>query len=408
MRRIARGGICGGVAAAALVATTLAGGAEQAGAVTVGSNLANRPANNTVPCAINPALGIPWAGVGPINSCTWVGTGSLASLAESFVLPSGEGRLTAARVKVGPQTGPMQVVVYRSLRAPDVNPPPPSGGIVCCDVQFTSAPFTPAPNTTTTIPLPNVPVVGDRVPLPTPDPRDAVLRFDTVGLTVLNATTPFPAHRTFGQEGVQGFYPGLRPQEERLPGPGFGGYVPLMNVEWVPAASGGGGGGPGNSGNSGDDGTAGNSGNTSNARCGGKRATIVGTNGRDVIRGTPKADVIHALGGNDVVRGLGGNDTICMGKGKDRAFGGPGNDKILGQAGNDRMDGQAGNDDLRGGPGRDIAFGRAGNDKMFGGPGRDRLLGGPGRDRLLGGPGRDIGIGGGAKDTCRTERSRAC
>lgn len=48
-------------------------------------------------------------------------------------------------------------------------------------------------------------------------------------------------------------------------------------------------------------------------RCDGRRATIVGTPGRDVLRGTPRADVIAALGGADVVRGLGGADVICGG-----------------------------------------------------------------------------------------------
>ena len=50
-------------------------------------------------------------------------------------------------------------------------------------------------------------------------------------------------------------------------------------------------------------------------RCGGQKATIVGTARRDVIRGTRGRDVIAALGGNDVVRGLGGNDVICGGAG---------------------------------------------------------------------------------------------
>ncbi len=80
------------------------------------------------------------------------------------------------------------------------------------------------------------------------------------------------------------------------------------------------------------------------ARCAGRRATIVGTRGRDRIRGTRGRDVIAALAGNDVIHGRGGNDLIC------------------------------------GGPGRD---------RLVGGPGRDRLVGGPGRDRLIGGPGRD-------------------
>jgi uncharacterized delta-60 repeat protein len=71
-------------------------------------------------------------------------------------------------------------------------------------------------------------------------------------------------------------------------------------------------------------------------RCGGLKATIVGTAKRDVIRGTRRRDVIAALGGNDVVRGLGGNDVICGGKGKDRLIGGAGKDRLIGGAGRDQ------------------------------------------------------------------------
>jgi uncharacterized delta-60 repeat protein len=97
-------------------------------------------------------------------------------------------------------------------------------------------------------------------------------------------------------------------------------------------------------------------------RCAGRRATIVGTAGRDVLRGTKRADVIVALGGNDVVRAAQGNDIVCGG---------------------------------------------SGNDTLTGGSGRDRLLGGPGSDRLTGGAGRDTCLGGSGRDraTCETKRS---
>lgn len=89
-------------------------------------------------------------------------------------------------------------------------------------------------------------------------------------------------------------------------------------------------------------------------RCRGKKATIVGTPRRDVLKGTKGRDVIVGLRGNDVIRGRGGNDLICGGVGRDRLFGG------------------------------------RGRDKLFGGKGGDLLVGGPGRDRLHGGPGRDV------------------
>ena len=108
------------------------------------------------------------------------------------------------------------------------------------------------------------------------------------------------------------------------------------------------------------------------ARCSGALATIVGTNGANVIRGTARRDVIAALGGDDVVRGLGGDDLICLGAGNDRGIGGAGADRILG------------------------------------GPGRDILLGGPGIDTLLGLGGRDIARGGRGRDVCTVEAKQAC
>ncbi|HEX6152558.1 MAG TPA: hypothetical protein VFZ19_03460, partial [Solirubrobacterales bacterium] len=69
-------------------------------------------------------------------------------------------------------------------------------------------------------------------------------------------------------------------------------------------------------------------GSTDRSRCLGKKATIVGTKGRDRLTGTPRRDVIAALAGADEVRGLSGADLICGGKGKDRLFGGAGKDKV--------------------------------------------------------------------------------
>jgi hypothetical protein len=69
--------------------------------------------------------------------------------------------------------------------------------------------------------------------------------------------------------------------------------------------------------------------------CGSKVATLLGTNGRDVIRGTNRSDVIVALRGNDVVRGLARADTICGGLGNDRLFGGRGRDRLIGGDGRD-------------------------------------------------------------------------
>jgi hypothetical protein len=115
-------------------------------------------------------------------------------------------------------------------------------------------------------------------------------------------------------------------------------------------------------------------------RCGGKVATIVGTNKGEVIRGTRKNDVIVARGGHDRILGRGGRDIIC---------GGPGNDTIAGHRGND------------------VIYGQAGRDRLFGGFGRDRLYGGPSNDTFDGGPAVDRcfqGSGSGTRVRCELPR----
>jgi Ca2+-binding RTX toxin-like protein len=126
-------------------------------------------------------------------------------------------------------------------------------------------------------------------------------------------------------------------------------------------------------------------------RCGGRIATIVGTNGNDVIEGTSGPDVIVGLGGDDIINGGGGADIIC---------GNSGNDRIDGQAGRDRLIGGAGNDVLVGGGGRDLLIGGGGSDALYGGGGNDILKGGPGDDYLDGGPGSDDIDAGSGTDFC--------
>jgi Ca2+-binding RTX toxin-like protein len=70
--------------------------------------------------------------------------------------------------------------------------------------------------------------------------------------------------------------------------------------------------------------------------CGGRRANLVGTEGRDKLVGTKGADVIAALGGRDKISGKGGKDRLCGGSGRDRLNGGKGKkDRCLGGKGRD-------------------------------------------------------------------------
>lgn len=116
--------------------------------------------------------------------------------------------------------------------------------------------------------------------------------------------------------------------------------------------------------------------------CNGRQATIIGTDGADVLKGTPGNDVIVGLGGDDVIDGFAGHDIIC---------GGPGADIIRAGWGNDFAFGGNGQDFLRGANGEDI---------LRGGNGRDRLDGGAGADTLVGGDHYDTLLGAGGNDTC--------
>ena len=152
--------------------------------------------------------------------------------------------------------------------------------------------------------------------------------------------------------------------------------------------------------------------------CDGRVATIVGTEGPDVLAGTNGADVIAGLQGDDIIVGLGGDDVICGGLGNDTISGGGGFDiifgaqgddiiyaarggrpgdrvdtrgaRIFGGAGDDQIHGSTKWDRMQGGPGEDIMFGYEGRDWMRAGPDADGLVGGPGIDDMHGGNGTDL------------------
>lgn len=111
--------------------------------------------------------------------------------------------------------------------------------------------------------------------------------------------------------------------------------------------------------------------------CGGMVATIIGTEGPDLLVGTDGPDVIAGLGGDDAIYGLRGDDVLCGGDGADVLRGGNGQDLLLGGNGRDILVGEAGNDQL---------FGQGGNDYLDGGAEDDILNGGSGVDICDGGP----------------------
>ena len=135
--------------------------------------------------------------------------------------------------------------------------------------------------------------------------------------------------------------------------------------------------------------------------CEGEHATIVGTNGNDILLGTDGPDVIFAGGGSDNIQAGGGDDIICGGPGVDSIDAGPGNDILVGGDSVDFLFGQDGVDKLFGGGGDDLLFGGDGRDKLKGGDGDDELDGGPGKDKLFGQAGDDLLLGGDNGDTLK-------
>lgn len=152
-------------------------------------------------------------------------------------------------------------------------------------------------------------------------------------------------------------------------------------------------------------------------RCGGLRATIVGTAGDDVLRGTRGKDVIVGRDGNDRIEGRGGADVVCAGTGNDRVTvkgrrsrvrGGPGEDRLradgpqavlYGEQGDDVLTAGAGGVALIGGDGEDQITGADAPGRQDGGPGNDLILLGNGNDVAVhGGPGSDRIFGGGGND----------
>lgn len=105
----------------------------------------------------------------------------------------------------------------------------------------------------------------------------------------------------------------------------------------------------------------------------GRRCTIEGSKGANVLLGTEGRDVICGRGGNDVVDGRGGNDVLYGDAGYDVLKGGSGNDRLVGSAGNDVLKGGSGFDRLLGGSGRDVLNARDGlkGELVDGGSGRD-------------------------------------
>jgi hypothetical protein len=231
------------IAAAALVAAPAVAAAQ---VVTFGADL-NRPVNYRFDCGAGPGVGAFGEQIiYPTNAstCTWIATGRNFGQAENFLVPNGVGTVTNVRLKVGPITGPMQVVVLRAIRSALGPVPPPSPGapsvnVVCCAEVGRSAVFTPAANAISTVAV-NLAVKADVVP----NPITLAYDFDVLGLSVLAPGVPIPVHDTGNYQDISGpsagiYFPAIRPGQERADTFGTIGYQVLMQADWVPVAGGG-------------------------------------------------------------------------------------------------------------------------------------------------------------------------
>lgn len=176
------------VAAAVVAAGVSTAPAE---AVTFGSDLSRAP-TNTYTCGMNiPPFGLSSG----TSSCMYF------SLSPSPYAPA-SGTVTAVHVRVGAITGPMQVVMMRSLYQNHFGDPG-HPYFACCFVERYGPIFTPQPETVTTVPV-ELPMTEE----PTPPPEDFTTNAagDFLALSVLAPDVPIPISIDKATV-VSGFYP---------------------------------------------------------------------------------------------------------------------------------------------------------------------------------------------------------
>jgi hypothetical protein len=234
-----------GLPAALLVSGALP---TAAGAASFGADL-SQPANNPITCDQGwPEQAAMQAGINLYgnqgnSSCLWLSAGT----AQGFSSP-GNGTVTAVRVKVGPTTGPMQIVVVRALYENSTNPGNPL--YACCVIQAYGPTFTPQANSITTVPA-SLPMREDATP--PPEDTTTIADFDELALSVLAPGVPVPAFAT--SNGAPdpysaidlGWFPtpsaaGVGAPSINVDSPqgDWSGFRVLMNANFTPAGGGGG------------------------------------------------------------------------------------------------------------------------------------------------------------------------
>lgn len=184
-------------------------------AVTFGANL-NRAPDNTTAC--NQILLFQQVDTCSISS-------SDITTGEGMHPPAGRGVITRVRVRVGPVTGPMQVVVEQALRAD--NPSDPGNPTyACCQAIRVSQVFTPQANSTTAVRV-NLPVRQDIAP----DSQTGFYVDQHLALSVLAPNVPIPAASN-PNAGYSIFFPHWIPGDERCCPYGGLGAIVTLSADW--------------------------------------------------------------------------------------------------------------------------------------------------------------------------------
>lgn len=180
-------------------------GTSAASASTFGGDLSNAP-NVSTTCGegVFPYFSAPMGS----PSCMYF-SGSPTS---SPYAPT-SGTVTAVHVRVGAVTGPMQVVVMRSLYQNKVGTPG-EPYFACCFVERYGPIFTPQPNSVETVKA-DLPMTEE--PIPPADDFTTNAAGDFLALSVLAPNVPIPAFRD-EKSSYSGYYPA--PSEGSSPAPG--------------------------------------------------------------------------------------------------------------------------------------------------------------------------------------------
>lgn len=222
--------------------------AQPAGAVTIGIPLGAAPfnvaPNNPYDCSAvySPVAGTALPVYGPLGppslatSCIW-GDVPSPTVAAAFpgrhisLAPPGTGRVTGVRVAVGAITGPMQVVVMRTLYRNTRTPGRPEDA--CCLPVARSRVFIPAPDRISAVRV-SLPVREDATP-PAED-TTTIADFDTLGLAVLRPGVPVPMYYFPGDASTLADFLWNTSRPSTVT-PGFysdtGGFFVAMNATWA-------------------------------------------------------------------------------------------------------------------------------------------------------------------------------